>query len=274
MEENQEIYRKKTGTLRMSEELLNIDKLCKFFGGVKAVNNVSFSVKPGVIKAIIGPNGAGKTTLFNLIAGNFPSTRGNIFFNGKDVTGLPDFKIAYSGIARTFQTTKIFHNMTVLENAMVGRHTRSSSGFFSTAFRLPHMIREERSILKAARKSLDFVGLGHKADHPADTIPFRDQRLLEFARALSSEPKILLADEPAAGLNTRETREIAALIRKIHKSGITVLLVEHDMSLVMDISHEIVVLDYGKKIAEGSPEEIRRNKKVIAVYLGGGAEDA
>jgi len=158
--------------------------------------------------------------------------------------------------------------MTILENVMVGRHTRSHAGFFSAALRLPYMRREERGISQAAMKALDFVGLGFKSEQPADTLPFREQRLLEFARALATEPKLILADEPAAGLNTRETKEIAALIRKIHQSGVTVLLVEHDMSLVMDISEEIIVLDFGRKIAEGTPGEIKRNENVVAVYLG------
>jgi len=252
----------------MNKTLIEIDSLCKFFGGVKAVNKVSFSVKKGIIKAIIGPNGAGKTTLFNLISGNLPPTGGEIFFRDRKVTHFTDFKMARLGVARTFQTTKIFTNMTVLENVMVGRHPRSRAGFFSAAIRLPGMRREEREIEQRAMESLAFTGLDQKAEASAASLPFRDQRLLEFSRALATEPDILLADEPAAGLNTRETREIAALIRKIHKSGITVLLVEHDMSLVMDISHEILVLDYGRKIAEGTPSEIQQNDEVIAVYLG------
>ncbi len=252
----------------MSEYLLDLREVCRFFGGVKAVNGVSFTVKPGVIKSIIGPNGAGKTTLFHLIAGNNRPSSGAIYLDGRNVTALPDYRMARLGVARTFQTTKIFTNMTVLENVMIGRHTRTRAGFVSSALRLPWMRREEMSIRKAARKQLDFFGLQDKADCPAAILSFKEQRLLEFARALATEPHILLADEPAAGLNTRETRDIAQLIRRINEAGITILLVEHDMSLVMDISHEILVLDYGKKIAEGTPDEIRRNEDVIAVYLG------
>jgi len=252
----------------MTEHLLEVDSLSRNFGGVKAVNHVSFALNTGAIKAIIGPNGAGKTTLFNLIAGNLRPTSGVIRLNGKNVTTLPDYWMAALGLARTFQMTRVFHGMTILENVMMGRHTRSRAGFFSVALRFPYMRREERGILQASMKALDFVGLGLKASQPADTLPFREQRLLEFARALATEPRLILADEPAAGLNTRETKEIAALIRKIHQSGVTVLLVEHDMSLVMDISEEIIVLDFGRKIAEGTPEEIKRNEDVIAVYLG------
>jgi branched-chain amino acid transport system ATP-binding protein len=247
----------------MTEFLLELDQVCRYFGGVRAVNGVSFSVQKGQIKSIIGPNGAGKTTLFNLIAGNMRPTSGTIRLQGHLVTNLPDYKMAGLGVARTFQTIKIFTNMTVRENVMVGRHPRSRAGFFSTAFRFPWMTREEFSIIREAGKHLEFFDLLEKADHPAHTLPFKEQRLLEFARALATDPVILLAD-----LNTRETKDIAALIRKIKQAGVTVLLVEHDMSLVMDISDEILVLDYGKKIAEGTPEQIRKNEEVIAVYLG------
>ena len=252
----------------MSEHLLDVRDVCKFFGGVKAVNCVSFTVKPGVIKAIIGPNGAGKTTLFHLIAGNSRPSSGAIYLDGRNVTALPDYRMVHLGVARTFQTTKIFTNMTVLENVMIGRHTRTRAGFIGSALRLPAMRREEQSIREAAQKQLEFLGLKDKAEYPPAVLSFKEQRLLEFARALATEPKILLADEPAAGLNTRETKDIACLIKRINQAGITILLVEHDMSLVMDISDEILVLDYGKKIAEGAPDEIRRNEDVITVYLG------
>jgi len=252
----------------MSEHLLDLRDVCRFFGGVKAVNGVSFTVKPGVIKSIIGPNGAGKTTLFNLIAGNIPPSSGAIYLDTRNVTALPDYRMAHLGVARTFQTIKIFTNMTVLENVMIGRHTRTRAGFITSALRLPSMRREEQAIRKAAHKRLEFFGLETKAHYPAAVLSFKEQRLLEFARALATDPQILLADEPAAGLNTRETRDIAGLIKRINDSGVTILLVEHDMSLVMDISDEILVLDYGKKIAEGAPAEVRRNEEVIAVYLG------
>ena len=252
----------------MSEELLNIRGVSKHFGGVKAVDNLSFHVPHGVIKAIIGPNGAGKTTLFNLISGNLRPTTGRIELNGRDVTRVPDHRKVYQGVTRTFQTTRVFYNMSVLENVMLGRHPRSRSGFLSAAFRMPWMLREEHAIRKAAMNSLEFVGLTELADHPSDTLSFMQQRLLEFARALATEPQLLLADEPAAGLNSRETKDVAALVRRINHHGITVLIVEHDMSLVMDISDEILVLNYGSKIAEGPPSEIRLNKDVIDVYLG------
>lgn len=258
----------------MTESLLELTDVCRYFGGVKAVNGVSFSVKKDQIKAIIGPNGAGKTTLFNVIAGNMRPTSGTISLQGRKVTSFPDYKMACLGVARTFQTMKIFTNMTVLENVMVGRHPRSRAGFFSTAFRFPWMCREETSMIRESKKYLEFFDLLDKAEHPAHTLPFKEQRLLEFARALATEPLILLADEPAAGLNTRETKDIAALIKKIKQTGVTILLVEHDMSLVMDISDEILVLDYGKKIAEGTPDQIRKNEEVIAVYLGRRAEGA
>lgn len=258
----------------MAEPLLAIQSLAKRFGGVTALSDVSFSVPCGIIKAIIGPNGAGKTTLFNVIAGNLQPTSGTIRFEGSDVTRMADYHMAGLGVARTFQTTRVFHGMTVLENVMIGRHTHSRAGFAGAALRLPSMRREERGIEEAARKALEFVGLGSRADAMAETLPFREQRLLEFARALATEPRLLLADEPAAGLNTRETKEIAALIGKIHDKGITVLLVEHDMSLVMNISDEILVLDFGIKIAEGTAQEIRRNEKVVSVYLGRRSGDA
>lgn len=255
-------------------ELLQVEKLCKFFGGVKAVNNVSFSVRKGQIKAIIGPNGAGKTTLFNVIAGNLRASGGKVIFSGEDITHLPDYQIVKLGIARTFQNTRVFNNMTVLENVMLGQHTRSRAGFLSTALRLPAMRSEERRIREAAMASLEFVGLQDYWDAPADTLPFKQQRMLELARAYSLNPRLMLIDEPAAGLNARETKEIAILIQRINAAGVTVLLVEHDMSLVMNISDEVLVLDCGEKIAEGPPAEIKRNQDVIAIYLGRRATDA
>ncbi len=258
----------------MSEFLLQVENLTRSFGGVVAVNNVSYGVREGVIKAIIGPNGAGKTTMFNLIAGNLPPTSGCMKFKGRNVTRCADYRMASMGIARTFQTVRCFHGMTVLENVMLGRHSHSHSGFFATGLRMPWMIREEKKIRQAAMEQLEFVALAHRADMPADSLPFKEQRLLEFARALAAQPALLLADEPAAGLNTRETKEIAVLLRRIHDTGVTILLVEHDMSLVMDISDEILVLDYGRRIAEGTPAEVRANKDVVAVYLGRRGDNA
>ncbi|MCX7767054.1 MAG: ATP-binding cassette domain-containing protein, partial [Candidatus Sumerlaeia bacterium] len=187
---------------------------------------------------------------------------------------LPDYKIVRLGIARTFQNTRVFSNMTVLENVMLGQHTHSRAGFLSTALRLPAMRSEERRIREVAMASLEFVGLKDFRDVPADTLPFKQQRLLELARAYSLNPRLMLIDEPAAGLNARETKEIATLIQRINAAGITVLLVEHDMSLVMNISDEVLVLDCGRKIAEGTPGEIRRNQEVIDIYLGRRSRDA
>jgi branched-chain amino acid transport system ATP-binding protein len=250
--------------------IISIESIGMNFGGVTALSDVSFAVKAGCIKAIIGPNGAGKTTLFNLITGVYRPTTGTIRYEGMNIGGMSPDDIASHGITRTFQNVELFPNMTVLENVMVGRHTRSRSGFLSCAVRLPSMTREEREIRSSAHMHLDFVGLSARAGDPAPSLPLGHQRYLEIARALALEPKLLLLDEPAAGLDEKETEELGELIRRIRDRGITVLLVEHDMSLTMDISDEIVVLDYGRKIAEGSPREIQYNKKVIDAYLGGG----
>ncbi len=258
----------------MTDTLIKIENLSKHFGGLKAVDRVSFLQQRGMIKAIIGPNGAGKTTLFNLIAGSLRPTSGKVFLGEREITSCPDYYMPRLGLARTFQNTRIFTNMTVLENAMLGLHSRSRAGFISTTLRLPTMLNEERTIRQRAMEALEFVGLQDAWNEPSDRLPFKHQRLLEFARALAIKPCLILADEPAAGLNSRETREIAALIKKIHKVGVSILLVEHDMSLVMDISEEILVLDFGKKIAEGIPSEIRDNQDVINIYLGRRAHNA
>ena len=250
--------------------IISVENIGMKFGGVAALTDVSFSVKAEYIKAVIGPNGAGKTTLFNLITGVYKPTSGKIVYGGQDISGAPPNAVAALGITRTFQHVELFSNMTVLENVMVGRHVKSDSGFLSCALRLPSMISEERQIQERARHYLDFVGLSERADHMALSLPLGHQRYLEIARALAVEPKLLLLDEPAAGLDEKETEDLGDLIRKIRNSGVTILLVEHDMSLTMEISDEIVVLDYGKKIAEGTPREIQYNKKVIDAYLGGG----
>jgi len=244
--------------------------LSRSFGGLKAVNDVSFSVQPGLIKSVIGPNGAGKTTLFNLISGMLTADSGVVRQNGKEITRLQPHRITEMGICRTFQTTKLFSRMTVLENVMVGRHPRTKAGFLSGVLNLPWTWKEEREIRERSFELLDSLGLTDTAEDLASNLPFGKQRRLEIARALATEPSLLLLDEPAAGLNIYETREMADLVLKIRKWGITVLLVEHDMSLVMDISDEIVVLNYGSKVAEGRPEEIQRDSEVIRIYLGGG----
>ena len=250
--------------------ILEIKNLSINFGGISALKDVSFGVGEGQIKAIIGPNGAGKTTLFNLITGIYPPSSGAILFLGNEIGGQKPHKIASLGITRTFQNIELFENMTVMENVMVGRHVRSKSGFLSSALRLPKMISEERKIRRSVEEFLDFVGLLPRADDVSISLPLGHQRFLEIARALAGEPKILLLDEPAAGLDESETDDLADLIRRIRDMGITVLLVEHDMRLTMDISDEIAVLDYGKLIAEATPREIQYNKRVIEAYLGEG----
>lgn len=248
--------------------LLDIQTVNKRFGGLHAVRDVSFSVEKGSIKAVIGPNGAGKTTLFNLISASLPLSSGSIFFNNKPIHGLQPYQIAERGISRTFQNIKLFPGLTALENVMVGCHTKSRAGFFAGMFSLPSTWSEEKKIREKSLQLLELLEIRQFADVEAVSLAFGQQRAVEFARALASEPTLLLLDEPAAGLNIYETAEIARLITKIRARGITVLLVEHDMSLVMDISDEIVVLSFGEKIAEGTPTAIQQNREVIQIYLG------
>jgi len=234
------------------------------------VDGVSFEAQLERITAVIGPNGAGKTTLFNLIAGSLRPDSGTVVFDGEDVTGLRPYRVARKGIARTFQAIKLSGGMTALENVMIGRHVRSRSGFVSGMLAAPWTSAEERSIRDEAMKAIELLGIADYAGTRTGGLPFGIQRSVELARALASEPKLLLLDEPASGLNTRETRDLAALIDRIRGMGIAILVVEHDMSLVMDISDEVVVLDFGKKIAQGSPRDIQRNEAVIEIYLGDG----
>ena len=238
------------------------------FGGIKALDGISFELKKGEVYSIIGPNGAGKTTLFNLIAGNLPANSGTIHFNSKRINGLKPYQIAQGGLSRTYQNIKLFHGMTALENVMVGRHIRSRAGFMAGMLNLPWTWPEERKIREKAMEYLDLLGVADCADTEISNLSFGQQRGVEFARALATEPTLLLLDEPAAGLNIYETVEIGRLISKIRESGITILLVEHDMSLVMDISDEIVVLSFGEKIAEDLPHNIQQNEEVIRIYLG------
>jgi ABC-type branched-subunit amino acid transport system ATPase component len=245
---------------------LHTRNLVKSFGGVTAVNDVSFEARLGQIVAIIGPNGAGKTTLFNMISGLLPPDEGEIWLNGHRLDGLPTHKVAGLGVARTFQNVQLFGNMTVLENVMMGRYRHERTGFIRSALGLTHQ--EERETRAAALRRLKRVGLADKADLPAPSLPLGEQRLLELARALAAEPRLLLLDEPTAGLNAVETVRLAATISRIRANDVSVLLVEHDMSLVMSVADWIVVLNYGEKLAEGRPEAIQSDSRVVEAYLG------
>ena len=253
----------------MVENVLEVQGVVMTFGGLMALSDLNFKVRRGMIKAIIGPNGAGKTTLFNVITGSFPPTQGTVTFNGRPIHHLKAHKIANRGISRTFQTVELFGNMTVLENVMLGCYSRIRTSFMASGFVLPRSRRKEKRIQESALKILKFIGLADKFKDPAGSLPLGEQKLLEIGRALASEPELICLDEPAAGLNETETHVASSLIKAINAKGITVLLVEHDMKVVMNISDEILVLNYGQKIAEGPPEDIRNNLTVIEAYLGG-----
>ena len=238
------------------------------FGGLTAVDDVSFGVPEGVVKAIIGPNGAGKTTLFNLITGFLPPDQGRIVYRGEAIQGQPAHVVAAKGIARTFQIVQLFDHMSVLENVMVGRHRLTHSGLFGGMLRFPGMRREEAAITAKAWEVLEFVGLADRAHQPAAILPLGLKRLLEIARALASEPRLLLLDEPASGLDQNETDRLGDMILNLRDQGLTILLVEHDMSLTMEIAEDIIVLNYGELLAEGPPRAIQKHPEVIAAYLG------
>ena len=248
--------------------MLEVSGITQIFGGVTALEDVSFSIIKGDITGVIGPNGAGKTTLFNIISGIYTQTEGRVSLNGRDVSGMPPEKLARLKMVRTFQNIELFGGMTVRENVMVGLHTRSSSGLLACSLRMPWSRVEETRIREGSLKWLEFTGISDLADVTAANLPFGKGRMLEIARALAVEPEIILMDEPAAGLNSQETLELARLIKQIRDLGITVVLVEHDMELVMDICDRIVVLNLGRKLAEGTPREIQENPEVIAAYLG------
>ena len=251
--------------------LLKVEGLTKEFGGVRAVADVSFAVEPGTIHSVIGPNGAGKTTLFNLVTGVYTPTGGTVTLDGHDLTALSTAARAKLGMQRTFQNLQIFFNMTAIENVMVGRHLHLGTGLVPSLLGLPKIRRETRLAREKAAELMHRVGLEKWLDADADAMPYGALKRLEIARALAAEPKLLLLDEPAAGLNPKETVEIDELIREIACGGVTVVLVEHDMKLVMNVSDRILVLDYGRKLAEGTAEEVRRNPDVIKAYLGEGA---
>jgi branched-chain amino acid transport system ATP-binding protein len=254
--------------------LLEATNITKQFGGLIAVNDVTLTIEQGSIVSVIGPNGAGKTTFFNVLTGIYKPEKGTITFNGKPLRGLRSDQIAALGMRRTFQNIRLFDNMTVLENALVGMHTHLRSPIWSIIIRTRRVRREEARARERARELLNFVGLDEKRDELAKNLPYGDQRRLEIARALAGEPKLILLDEPTAGMNPNETTAATNLIRKLRDDlGVTVVLIEHDMRLVMSISERISVLDYGTKIAEGDAEAIRSNPRVIEAYLGKGAAE-
>ena len=253
--------------------LLALDRITKRFGGLTAVNRVSFAVDEGQVVGLIGPNGAGKTTVFNLITGNYRPDEGTVQFQGQAIGGLAPHRIVSLGIARTFQTIRLFQNLSVVENVLAGCHCRMRTGIFGSLFHTPGQRREERQVLAQARDELAFVGLGDSGGQLAKNLSYGNQRLLEIARALATRPKLLILDEPAGGMNDQETQELIGLIGRMRARGLTILLIEHDMKLVMKACDQLVVIEYGSKIAAGTPEEIQHNPRVIEAYLGADSDD-